>query len=618
MRQTYKPAFASAVGILHLALAVLLSATACSGQAAANTPPPEVVAKLRAAKRIFIGPILSHGYLMPPPTSRDRDSYLYQDADYFQRQIISTIELWRLYQLVPDSAGSDLILEPAILSNEMRITVRETSTQETLWVFREELKQAILPINVYKNLAHAVPALLDDFRRAIGPLPAPASVPIAKTVPRVFISNVDAGSDDREPYLLGSVTGGSGQAYNKFYAAVKSSPRLEAVMAPAEADFIFEMRYVDAARVVTTPQETLPEPHHRENKPDDVEHYYYPQVKLIVLDRKTQATVLSTTENVGFALFSAGYDKNFAKSIANVLNAAAAAIDPSSSEPAVDPAKLSLPHKMPQAPIPSQIGPAEKVFLAKPGQGVHANDATLLLYDAVQTSVKDWARYQIVSQAADADLILEPSVSQGIFSLNILDPETSIRLWAFHWGRGEDLMEPKNLKAGVKQATSALMKQLRGLDGIASAASPNATAANSASSTTPGAGPVPASVSAQLASAKKVYLSNEARNRQGYIEDDNSYLYGKVRSALKTWGKYELTRTAPEADLIIDPSIHDLNLELEVMNPKAGGKLWTFTQSVQKASFYLTWRKNISHASETVMQNLRLAEAEGSGVPQRP
>jgi len=273
---------------------------------------------------------------------------------------------------------------------------------------------------------------------------------------------------------------------------------------------------------------------------------------------------------------------------------------------------------MPQAPIPSQIGSAKRVFLANPVEGVHEDDAALLLYDAVQTSVKDWARYQMVSQAADADLILEPSVSQGIFSLNILDPETSIRLWAFHWGRGEDLMEPKNLKAGVKQATSALMKQLRGLDGIASAASPNATAANSASSTTPGAGPVPASVSAQLASAKKVYLSNEARNRQGYIEDDNSYLYGKVRSALKTWGKYELTRTAAEADLIIDPSIHDLNLELEVMNPKAGGKLWTFTQSVQKASFYLAWRKNISHASESVMQNLRLAEAEGSGVLQRP
>src|SRR5262249_6677824 len=130
---------------------------------------------------------------------------------------------------------------------------------------------------------------------------------------------------------------------------------------------------------------------------------------------------------------------------------------------------------------------------------------------------------------------------------------------------------------------------------------------------TGGSGRVPEpAVAAQLAGARKVYLSNEARDRIGYDQEDNDLVCNKVRDALKAWGKYELAASATEADLVFDPSIDGMNLELAVINPKAGDRVWTFTQKAQKAVLYTNRQKNIGNAANALMDDLRKAESKGS------
>ena len=44
-------------------------------------------------------------------------------------------------------------------------------------------------------------------------------------------------------WLLLNVPGGSNEPYNRFYAAMKSWGRYELVASPADADWVFEIRF---------------------------------------------------------------------------------------------------------------------------------------------------------------------------------------------------------------------------------------------------------------------------------------------------------------------------------------------------------------------------------------
>jgi len=99
------------------------------------------------------------------------------------------------------------------------------------------------------------------------------------------------------------------------------------------------------------------------------------------------------------------------------------------------------------APIPSQISTAQKVFISNAGGASFETviDATVFdggperPYNQFYAAVKDWRRYELVSNPADADLVLEISWQLtdtglrlpvlGQLQLIVIDPKTHVTLW---------------------------------------------------------------------------------------------------------------------------------------------------------------------------------------------
>jgi hypothetical protein len=111
-------------------------------------------------------------------------------------------------------------------------------------------------------------------------------------------------------------------------------------------------------------------------------------------------------------------------------------------------------------PIPSQIQSAKKVFISYAGQDVGSGDVrspdSLMvseLYSDFYETIKDWGHFEVVQTPADADLVLEISVtfwlkepysSENVqipivtspigaqYRLGIVDPKTRILLWVLN------------------------------------------------------------------------------------------------------------------------------------------------------------------------------------------
>jgi hypothetical protein len=569
LRESFNPNLRLAA-LFCLAGAIALGLISAYGQSAGAVPPAGVTSQLKAAKKIFVASI------------RPRS----EDGDYFQEQVIETVETWRLYEQVPEGAGADLILEPSFTSSGVRLAVRATSTNNVLWVSSRPVKKAFFPDNQEANFAAAIPGLLDDLRQAAGQA-AVASVP-QSTPPKVFIANVGAG-DDAETFQPGSnYTGGTGQAYDKFYSAMQSSGRYELVTTPAQADLIFELCYVDAWRTTTSKSPVPKDPS------PEYTTYDYPQVKLLIWNRTTGAVLRAVTENVKFALRSSTADKNFATSLQALLNDATVALVPS-ARPQPSQVAASLSRNALNAPVPSQISAARKIFITKPGEGrVYAGEAALDLYDEVQAGLQQWGRYELVAKAADADLILEPSAAGEMLRLTVLDPGTSVVLWAF---RREGYFGGSKTKEAVHSASLQLMGTLRRLD---------ARASNAA---------VPSAVSAVLAAAKRVYVSDVSRDPGIGDREGNEDIYKKVLAVMKAWGKYELAPTVASADLSFEPSIVEQDIHLDIVNPNAGGKVWTFTEPVEGGFLISTRDKNIDLAVADLVDSVRKAATDAGNSP---
>jgi hypothetical protein len=124
---------------------------------------------------------------------------------------------------------------------------------------------------------------------------------------------------------------------------------------------------------------------------------------------------------------------------------------------------------------------------------------------------------------------------------------------------------------------------------------------------------VPSTVVAQLAAAKKVFVSRTQQDRSDYEDREANWdMYKKVVSALKTWQRYELMYSAADADLVLDPSITEQDLTLTIVNPKNGGRLWTFKQHARGGITVSAREKNIDRAIAALMEDLHQAEAQGN------
>jgi hypothetical protein len=130
----------------------------------------------------------------------------------------------------------------------------------------------------------------------VPPAPIPTQISTAK---KVFIAN--GGGDDPgiyEPFFNRDVD----RPYNRFYAAMKSAGRYELVGSPAEADLLFEIRF-------------LVQPF----KGDTMGPAYDPQFRLEIRDPKTSALLWGFTEHMEWAILQGNRNRNFDQASARIV-----------------------------------------------------------------------------------------------------------------------------------------------------------------------------------------------------------------------------------------------------------------------------------------------------------
>jgi hypothetical protein len=132
--------------------------------------------------------------------------------------------------------------------------------------------------------------------------PIPAQIRAAR---KVFVAN--AGGDEtssEEPQF----SGGPDRAYNQFYAAMKIWGKYELVGSPADADLLFEIRF-------TAPPVARPVL----NGASSGGAEFDPQLRLVIRDPKSNATLWGFTQHVPSALLRGNHDKNFDLALAKLV-----------------------------------------------------------------------------------------------------------------------------------------------------------------------------------------------------------------------------------------------------------------------------------------------------------
>lgn len=126
----------------------------------------------------------------------------------------------------------------------------------------------------------------------------------------------------------------------------------------------------------------------------------------------------------------------------------------------------------PQAPIPSQIPTAKRIFIGNAG----ADDAVAghptfsggpdRCYNEFYDAMKNWGRYQIVGTPGEADLVLEADLkvdtAAPLFRLTIRDPKSNTILWRFKL-HAEFGMGQVNSDRNFDQAVNRLVARMRSL-----------------------------------------------------------------------------------------------------------------------------------------------------------
>jgi hypothetical protein len=142
------------------------------------------------------------------------------------------------------------------------------------------------------------------------------------------------------------------------------------------------------------------------------------------------------------------------------------------------------------APIPQQIGAAQKVFISNGGgesfesviEQTVFNGGPDRPYNEFYAAVQSWGRYDLVSSPGDADVVLEISWALtdtglklpvlGQLRLQVIDPKTHVTLWSIiEYVRGAILLG--NRDKNFDQSMATIVSRLKKL-----AAPPSPSASN--------------------------------------------------------------------------------------------------------------------------------------------
>jgi hypothetical protein len=129
----------------------------------------------------------------------------------------------------------------------------------------------------------------------------------------------------------------------------------------------------------------------------------------------------------------------------------------------------------------------------------------------------------------------------------------------------------------------------------------------------------PAPVPSQIASARKIFLSNAgeesnyAQRKNNWISGGPNRAYNQFYAAMKAWGQYELVSSPAEADLIFEIRQRDraevalpmARLMLRILDPKTAINLWTITSYVEPAGRSANREKNYNQAMAELVDQLK-------------
>jgi len=140
--------------------------------------------------------------------------------------------------------------------------------------------------------------------------------------------------------------------------------------------------------------------------------------------------------------------------------------------------------------------------------------------------------------------------------------------------------------------------------------------------------PPPAPIPPQIATAHKVFISNEGGAsfetviEQTVFDGGPDRPYNEFYGMMKDWGRYEIVSSPADADLVLAVSwiLSDTGLRLPVLgelhlvviDPKTQVTLWSLTQYVRGAVLLGNRDKNFDQAMTTVVNRLKIL---GSAVP---
>lgn len=138
------------------------------------------------------------------------------------------------------------------------------------------------------------------------------------------------------------------------------------------------------------------------------------------------------------------------------------------------------------APVPTQIGAAQKVFISNAGgesfetviEQTVFNGGPDRPYDQFYAAMTGWGRYVLVSSPADADLVFEISWSLtdtglklpvlGQLRLVVIDPKTHVTLWNFtEYVRGA--LRLGNRDKNFDQAMNTIVNRMKKMVGAPAA-----------------------------------------------------------------------------------------------------------------------------------------------------
>lgn len=145
----------------------------------------------------------------------------------------------------------------------------------------------------------------------------------------------------------------------------------------------------------------------------------------------------------------------------------------------------------------------------------------------------------------------------------------------------------------------------------------------------PQAGAPAAPVPTQIASAKKVFISNMGTDSMSaaafrYERAENKP-YDEFYAAVKAWGRYQLVDSPADADLIYEIGFtapitdvgrltaHQPQFNLSIVDPRTHFRLWTLLAPVNVRR--VTWDKNLADGMKNLMEDLKKLSVRADAVP---